>query len=382
MRVLVTTSGSAGHLGPLLPFAHAVRDQGGEVLIATRAPFAGAVERAGFEAWPFPDADAARRGAVFASLGGDLGSDEANRVVATELFAGLYTEAALPQVVEACAAWRPDVVLSEASEFAGPVAAEHAGIASARVGICASSVEAHFIADLGAALAPHRARLGLDPDRDAASLRAAPYLTLAPPSLDDPEVVPEAQRFREAEPDATPLPDWWSGSDAPLVYLTLGSVAASMGYFPGVYRAAIESLAPLPVRVLVTTGRDADPSELGPLPPHVHAERWVAQHDVMPHAAAMACHGGFGTVRAGLAAGVPLAVLPLFADQPHNAERVHALGAGLAVRDPSALGAAVRKLLADPGYAARAAGVADEVRALPPVEEAARILRDLAAARV
>ena len=39
----------------------------------------------------------------------------------------------------------------------------------------------------------------------------------------------------------------------------------------------------------------------------------------MPHAAAMACHGGFGTVRAGLAAGVPLAVLPLFADQPDNA---------------------------------------------------------------
>ncbi len=94
-------------------------------------------------------------------------------------------------------------------------------------------------------MAPHRARLGLDPDREAASLRAAPYLTLAPPSLDDPEVVPEAQRFREAEPDPAPLPDWWSGAGEPLVYLTLGSVAASMGYFPGVYRAAIESLAPL-----------------------------------------------------------------------------------------------------------------------------------------
>ena len=154
----------------------------------------------------------------------------------------------------------------------------------------------------------------------------------------------------------------------------------SIGYFPGVYRAAIESLAPLPVRVLVTTGRDADPSDLGPLPPHVHAERWVAQHDVMPHAAAMACHGGFGTVRAGLAAGVPLAVLPLFADQPHNAERVHALGAGLDVRDPARWERRA-DAAGGPGLRGASRRRRGRVRALPPVEEAARILRELAAAR-
>ena len=62
----------------------------------------------------------------------------------------------------------------------------------------------------------------------------------------------------------------------------------------------------------------------------------------MPHAAAMACHGGFGTVRAGLAAGVPLAVLPLFADQPYNARRVAELGAGVALDDVAGLGAGRR----------------------------------------
>ena len=234
--------------------------------------------------------------------------------------------------------------------------------------------------DLGAALAPHRERLGLDPDPGAERVHGAPYLTLAPPSLDDPEVVPDARRFREEAAAAAPLPDWWNGAGAPLVYLTLGTVAPAMGFFPGAYRAAIDALAPLPVRVLVTTGSDADPADLGPLPAHVHAERWVAQADVMPHAAVMACHGGFGTVRAGLAAGVPLAVLPLFADQPQNAARVKAIGAGLTVRDPRALGEAVRALLDEPAYAARAAEVAAEARALPPVEEAARLLRELAAA--
>jgi len=132
-----------------------------------------------------------------------------------------------------------------------------------------------------------------------------------------------------------PLPDWWHGDDAPLVYLTLGTVAPQFGFFPGLYRAAIDALATLPVRVLVTTGRGHDPADLGPLPARVHAERWVPQAAVMPHTAAMVCHGGFGTVRAGLAAGVPLAVLPLFADQPDNARRVVELGAGLAPADVS-----------------------------------------------
>ena len=376
MRVLVTTTGSAGHLGPLLPFAHAIRDQGGEVLIAARDDFAGAVTSAGFDVWPFPQGDPEARRAIFASLGDDLGSIEANRRVVSELFAGIYTEAALPRVVEACATFRPDVILSETAEFAGGLAAEHAGIPHVRVGICAPSFEAQFGEGIDEAVAQHRAGLGLP---DAAGPEA-PYLTLAPPALDDHGAVPDARRFRAEEPAPAPLPDWWHGAGEPLVYLTLGSVAGSMGFFPGVYRAAIDALAPLGVRVLVTTGRDADPAELGPLPANVHAERWVPQADVMPHASVMVCHGGFGTVRAGLAAGIPLAVLPLFADQPYNAARVEALGAGIALDGPDGIADAVRTLLSEPSYAARALDVAAETRELPPVADAVLAIREYAGA--
>ena len=99
----------------------------------------------------------------------------------------------------------------------------------------------------------------------------------------------------------------------------------------------------------------------------------------MPHAAAMVCHGGFGTVRAGLAAGVPLAVLPLFADQPDNARRVAELGAGIALDDGAgpwrardAVDAARRRRLRagarggrrrGPGAAARRPAVDDPARA-------------------
>jgi UDP:flavonoid glycosyltransferase YjiC (YdhE family) len=45
----------------------------------------------------------------------------------------------------------------------------------------------------------------------------------------------------------------------------------------------------------------------------VHVARWVPHEDVMPHAAAVICHGGAGTVRAALASGVPMVVLALLA---------------------------------------------------------------------
>jgi MGT family glycosyltransferase len=131
------------------------------------------------------------------------------------------------------------------------------------------------------------------------------------------------------------------------------------------------------VRVLVTIGRDRDPAELGPVPGNVHVERWVPQAAV-PHAAAMVCHGGFGTVRAGLTAGMPMAVLPLFADQPYNARRVAELGAGIQVDGAEGIADAVRALLDDPRYARGAAAVAEEVRSLPTVDTAVGILRDLA----
>jgi UDP:flavonoid glycosyltransferase YjiC (YdhE family) len=102
----------------------------------------------------------------------------------------------------------------------------------------------------------------------------------------------------------------------------------------------------------------------------------------MPHAAAMVCHGGTGTLRAGLAAGVPLVVLPMFADQPDNAARVDELGAGIGLAEGAGgiagMAAAVRAVLADPRYRAQAAAVAAEIRSLPPVDAAPAVLRALA----
>ena len=151
-----------------------------------------------------------------------------------------------------------------------------------------------------------------------------------------------------------------------------------MSFYPGLYRAALAALAKQPLRVLVTIGDKADPAELGELPANAHVERWVPQAAVMPHAAAMVGHGGSGSTLTALAWGVPMALLPLFADQPANARRVDETGAGVLLDGgPPALaglGSALHDLLDDPRYAAAARAIGDEMAALPHVDEAAGVL--------
>jgi MGT family glycosyltransferase len=206
---------------------------------------------------------------------------------------------------------------------------------------------------------------------------------LLPARLEDPaHPGPDGvHRFREHDaPTNGAVAAWLPPDDKPLVYLTFGTAAPQMGFFPDLYRAAIDTLAPLPVNLLVTTGRDRDPADLGPLPANVRVERWLPQADVLRHARAMVCHGGTGTVRGALAQSVPVAVLPLFADQPHNAARVAEVGAGLVIEPQLAgLAEAVQALLTDARFAARAAEVAADIRALPTVDTAVDVLKKLIA---
>ena len=142
----------------------------------------------------------------------------------------------------------------------------------------------------------------------------------------------------------------------------------------------------LPVRVLLTVGRDLDLDALPSAPDNVRVERWVPQQDVLGHAAAAVVHGGSGSTLGAIAAGVPLVVVPLFADQPQNAARVAEVGAGVAVvpdrEEPEAalspLREAILEVLRDESYRERAAALAAESRAQPVVDEVVPLAERLA----
>ena len=390
MRVLFATTAGAGHFGPLVMFARACLDAGHEVLVAAPASFADAVAGAGFDHAPFADVPPEIMGAVFARLPG-LAGHEADAIVVGEVFGRLDARAALPGVTATIESWRPDIVLREPCEFASLVAAERADVAQVQVAIGVGSLPAWAPAALEAPLNELRAEAGLGADPTLECLRTLTGFTSVPAGFDDEVGSAEADgrlwRFRDASLTARSgsLPGPWGSAADPLVYVTFGSVAGGHDHFASVYPEAVAALAGLPMRVLLTTGAGGDPAALRPWPDNVHVERWWPQADVMPLAAAVVGHGGFGTTMTALAAGVPQVVVPLFAfDQTVNGERVAAVGAGVHVGGgPPAvagIGPAVTEVLSDPSYRWVAERLAAEIAALPDASTAVPVLESMAGA--
>ena len=394
MRVLMTSTGYPGHLLPLVPFARACSRAGHDLRVAAPRTSAAVVEGLGFALTPLPDPSPQALRALL-SVAGELPRRLGHEHLMASGFGDLATRTALPSLVEL--AWRfgPDVIVRESHEFAGALAAELHGIPHVRVALGLSSTENELVRLAAGAVDAQRGTLGLPADPHGVRLRAAPTLSLTPPILETAtsEPAPGTHRFRSPTSPVRPLPDWWMGGGDPLVYMTFGSAAPGLGFYPDLYRVAAEALGGLDARVLLTVG-GADPTALGPLPRNVHVERWVPQERVLPHAAAVVCHGGYGSTLGALAHGVPVLALPLFgADQWTNARRLAGVGAGIALLGDdderrmftgpgpevvAAIEDAVTRLIAEARYASGARLVATDMALLAPVEQAASTLAAIA----
>jgi UDP:flavonoid glycosyltransferase YjiC (YdhE family) len=142
----------------------------------------------------------------------------------------------------------------------------------------------------------------------------------------------------------------------------------------------LDAIAGLPVNGLLTVGPALDRAALQ-LPVNVRAVDFVPHRSVLPAASLVVTHAGWQTINAALAEGVPLLCVPDGRDQPDNAARVVACGAGVRVRRSASIRAlrrAIARALADPWLAegarsaARAQGrsdgamaVADRLELLP-----------------
>jgi UDP:flavonoid glycosyltransferase YjiC (YdhE family) len=140
----------------------------------------------------------------------------------------------------------------------------------------------------------------------------------------------------------------------------------------------------LAVRVLLTVGHRFDASRLGPTPRNVRVEAWVEQAEVLRSAQLAVCHGGSGTAFGALAAGVPVLVMPLFADQFENGRRIVEAGAGLVVvptppgvassrqvfapDDAVRLTEGIMTILARTSYTDQARAIAGEIGSAPSVD--------------
>lgn len=375
MKILFASTGGAGHFTPLVPWIDESLRRGHQVLVVGPPGLEPTVKP-----WKFPlrvgeSPPADEVGRIWAKVA-TMTHDDAADLVIGEIFCRLNSGALLPVMRRTVEEWAPDLVLRDPSEFASAVAADERGVAHARVGHGLASGEASYLEAAAVSLQDWRPAI----DRRIA---ASPYLTLFPRALDESPFA-DTRRYRlpTRSVKSAGLPDWWPGNSDPLVYVTFGTVAPTMPGMVPLYRAVLDAVAGLPVRVLVTVGRTLDIAQFGVPPGNVRIERWVVQHDVMAQAVLVVCHGGAGTTLGALAAGVPLVVFPLFADQAANAACVARAGAGVAVfatgaaaaqrsiesDDSARLRAAILQVLGDPGYTTAGAKIRAAFGALPLLE--------------
>ena len=186
---------------------------------------------------------------------------------------------------------------------------------------------------------------------------------VVPEVFDAPTRVPAPRRCStpasSSRQRAAPRPHPCGGGDgAPIVLVSLSTT--DMGQGP-LLQTVLDALDGLDVRGVVTTGGQ----RFGSLrvPPNVELHDYLAHAAVLPHAAAVITHAGLGTVAAALSHGVPVVCTPIARDQPLNASRVVAVGAGTTVTastaTPEAVRAALHEVLTEARYRENARRIAE-----------------------
>jgi UDP:flavonoid glycosyltransferase YjiC (YdhE family) len=380
-RILFAFVGGAGHYDPLRPIARAAVRAGHAVTFACRPSMVGVVLADGFPAAGLgPDVEEPTSVAPLVVPG-----IEHEEAVLRDGFARRTAPARARAIFDLGIETAPDVIVCDEIDFGAMIAAEQLGIPHASVTVLAagSFARPELLAE---PLNQVRAQVGLPPDPDLGMLGRHLVISPCPPSFRDP-AFPLPPTARSIQPGVLDL-DGIGGLDSPgrshrppwldelghrtVVYVTLGTIFNMES--GDLFGRILDGVAPLPVSVVATIGRQLDPSSLGAQPSNVHVTRFIPQEAVLPRADLIVCHGGSGTVIAGLAWGLRSVVLAMGADQMHNAARCVELGVGVSldpmVATPEQIGQMVGELLLDRPSGDRAARLAAECRNLPTASHA------------
>ena len=308
----------------------------------------------------------------------DLPAEQRTAHMFSKMFGAVSAPAMLADLLPLTRAWLPDMLVHDASEFAGPIAAAAIGVPHVAHAYGALVPEAR-VAAAAEEVAPLWEQTGLAPRPYGGSYDYL-YLDIYPPTLQPPggEHVGRRQLLRPVPFDAVAgegLPaELASVSDAPLVYLTFGTVFNNNDTF----RAALASIRDLNVRLVVTVGPEADPASFGSQPANVLLERYIPQTLLLPACDVVASHAGSGTALASLGFGIPQLCMPQAADQFLNAAAIAKARTGIALHpdeaDAPTIANAVGQLLEDSEYRHNAGLVADQIATMPsPHDVAARL---------
>ena len=172
------------------------------------------------------------------------------------------------------------------------------------------------------------------------------------------------------------VPRFAAHQDAPLIYLSFGSLGAGD---VTLLKRLIAALGKLRCRALVNVGGYQD--QYTDLPPNVIADSWFPQPSVIPLVDVVIHHGGNNSFTECLLFGKPAIIMPFAWDGHDNARRVQETGHGFRLSraewTEAELAARINECLHDDALHARLAATRTQMRAQDGPAKAARLLTGL-----
>ncbi len=375
MRLLVATVPLAGHVHPMVEVVRALVARGHEVQWVADSAFGEAIASTGARFVPSRVHVEPVRGGVKSQL------------------RGMFIDPAPAQLAE-LADHDADAILADSAHLGAALYAETHRAPWIGLGISALMVPSIDTAPFGSGLPPERipsprirrllnwlvfsvafgdinrayrrmrVRAGLPPGAQTYFDVMAPDLFLQPtvPAFEYPRSdLPSQVRFiGPLIPQAPNVrPAWWrdvTSSPWPVVFVTQGTLADDPR---DLVAPTLRALADEPVLVVATA-----PDSLA-APPNARLASFVPYAALLPHAAVMVTNGGYGGVQMALAHGVPMVVAGGSEEKPEIAARVGWVGAGIDLRKrrprPARIRAAVRAVLEEARYRARAVAIAQDM---------------------
>lgn len=348
-RILFSAASAAGHLIPMVPLADAAADAGHEAAFLSAAAMADLLgERTLLPAGP--DIFALLRETEQRTGGGDARHPGD---AAVENFAGVRVELTFDEALKQAREFAPDLIVCETVDFVGPLVAAALGVPWASYLI--SPLPEPLLAAMHERAAAQYASRSLRPTERLALIDPLPgalrSATDPAPAADRIIVRPSAFTGDRHADGPLSLP-----AGRPRVLITAGTSVQD----PNLVSDLVSAVVAADVEAVVTVEPGAVPAH-----PRVHTIGFVPLARVLPVVDAVVSTAGLGTVLATLAAGRPAVLRPVLADQPWNAQRVAAAGAGIAVEDSAAVTPAIRAILDEPRYRAAAESAASDIAAMP-----------------
>lgn len=188
-----------------------------------------------------------------------------------------------------------------------------------------------------------------------------------------------SDKYAFVGPSIRPAKTQWVKEREKLVYISMGTVNNQLLKF---YRNCVEAFREREYEVLISVGRETDPTLLGSLPEHIKAIPHVDQIAVLQQADVFLSHCGMNSVSESLYFGVPLVLYPQTAEQGGVARRVEELGAGrhLEKATPSTIFETVKGVMEEKCYRESAEKIAASFRNSGGAKEAADKIEQAASA--